>query len=124
MKTMLDTAIRWAFWICLLGILVLSLMPPTPQLPTTGWDKSNHMLAFAVPMLLSRWAYPGRTIKVAVGLLAYGVLIELLQSLTPDRLAEWADLLADGIGLLCGWSVGRAIAWLPALRGVRGARDE
>ena len=31
-----------------------------------------------------------------------GGLIELLQSLTPYRSAEWADWLADGLGLLLG----------------------
>lgn len=121
---MRTTLLRSAFWMCVLAILVMSLMPPVPQMPTTGWDKSNHMLGFALPMLLSRWAYPGRTLKVAAGLLVYGVLIELLQSLTPQRFAEWADLLADGLGLLCGWSAGRAIAWLSGRGRVRGANNE
>ena len=35
-------------------------------------------------------------------LLAYGGLIELLQSFTPDRVAEAVDLLADWVGLLLG----------------------
>jgi VanZ family protein len=104
--------LRWAFWVCLLGILALSLMPPSPSMPTTGWDKSNHLLGFAVPMLLGRWAYPGRTSALLVGLMGYGALIEVLQSLTPDRMAEWGDLLAEGAGLLCGWGLGKAAARL------------
>ncbi len=117
-------ALRWAFWACVLALLVLSLMPPVPQLPTTGWDKSNHVLGFAVLMLLGSWVYPGHTMAVLAGLLSYGVSIELLQSLTPYRFAEWADLLADGVGLLVGWAAGQAMTWLPANRGARKAADE
>jgi VanZ family protein len=35
-------------------------------------------------------------------LLAYGALIEVLQSFTPTRSAEWADLLADSAGIALG----------------------
>jgi VanZ family protein len=115
---------RGTFWACALAILVLSLMPPVPQMPTTGWDKSNHMLGFAVLMLLGRWAYPGCTVFLVTGLLAYGVLIELLQSLTPTRFAEWGDLLADGLGLFAGWALGHMTAWLLARRLAPRSSDE
>jgi VanZ family protein len=115
---------RGTFWACALAILVLSLMPPVPQMPTTGWDKSNHMLGFAVLMLFGRWAYPGRTVFLVCGLLAYGILIELLQSLTPARFAEWGDLLADGLGLFAGWALGQMMAWLLARRVASRSSDE
>ena len=121
---MRTTMLRSAFWICVLAILAMSLMPPVPQMPTTGWDKSNHMLGFAVLMLLGRWAYPGRTVFLVTGLLAYGALIELLQSLTPARFAEWADLLADGLGLFAGWLLGQMTAWLRARRLAPRSSDE
>jgi len=88
--------------LAMLGLLVLSLMPPSEALPTTGWDKSNHMLGFAVLGALGQWAWPGRGTMVFLSLLAYGGLIEVLQSLTPDRFAELMDIVADGIGLLVG----------------------
>jgi VanZ family protein len=93
---------RWLLAVAMLALLVLSLMPPSPHMPTTGWDKSNHMLGFAVLAVLGHAAWPLRTMSVLVGLLAYGGLIEVLQSFTPDRFAEWGDLLADGVGLLIG----------------------
>jgi len=83
-------------------LLVLSLAPSSLALPTTGWDKANHALGFAVLGLLGQWAWPGRTAVVLTALLAYGGLIELLQSFTPDRSAEAVDLLADWVGLLFG----------------------
>lgn len=101
---------RWRvlFWFCAAAVLVLSLMPPTQPLPTTGWDKTNHMLAFAVLGMLGRRAYPGRGWRVWLGLVAYGGLIELLQGQTGYRDADWLDLLADSAGLVAGM----ALDWL------------
>jgi hypothetical protein len=79
---------RWAFWTCMSAVTVLALMPAVPYMPSTSWDKSNHLLAFTVLAVLGLRAYPTRTMAVSLGLLAFGGLIELLQSLTPDRLAE------------------------------------
>ena len=96
------TVWRWLLALAMLALLVLSLAPLSADLPTTGWDKGNHALGFAVLGLLGQWAWPGRTAIVLTTLLAYGGLIELLQSFTPDRSAEAVDLLADWVGLLLG----------------------
>ena len=93
----------WAFGSVVLVVLVLALMPTVPHLPTTGWDKTNHLLAFAVLAWLGCHAYPQRMVSVLSGLLAYGALIEILQSFTSYRFADWHDLLADGVGLMVGW---------------------
>lgn len=98
---------RWAFALCLVVVLALALMPPRLPMPTTGWDKTNHVLAFAVLAVLGRLSYPGRTAAVLLGLLAYGGAIEVLQALTPYRTADFRDLLADGVGLLLGWQLMR-----------------
>lgn len=100
-----SVAWRFAFWICVLVVLLLALMPPIPHMPTTGWDKINHLLAFSVLVLLGVQAYPARTMTVLLGLFTYGSLIEILQSFTPDRVPEWADLLSDSLGLLVGWGL-------------------
>jgi len=92
----------WLLALAMLVLLVLSLAPASLALPTTGWDKANHALGFAVLGLLGQWAWPGRTPVVLTALLAYGGLIELLQSFTPDRTPEAVDLLADWVGLLLG----------------------
>lgn len=96
---------RWVFFGCAAVVMVLSLLPVETQLPSTGWDKANHLLAFSVLAILGCWSYPARKLQILACLLAYGGLIELLQALTPYRFAEWGDLLADALGLVCGWAM-------------------
>lgn len=97
---------RWLLALAMLAVLVMSLAPASVDLPSTGWDKTNHLLGFGVLGLLGHRAFPRRVVMVLVGLLAYGGLIEVLQSFTPDRYAEWGDVVADGMGLLLGTLVG------------------
>ncbi len=94
---------RWAFIACVFSVLVLALAPSSPRMITTGWDKSNHLLAFAVLTCLGCKAFPKRLAIVVPALLAYGALIEIMQSFTKSRSAEWLDLLADMLGILMGW---------------------
>ena len=111
------------FWACAVAVLVLSLAPATAPMPSTGWDKTNHLLAFAMLAFWAHGAYPGRTAAVLLGLLAYGGLIEALQAFTPDRSAEWADLVADGAGLLFGEMLARLMwPWLTKRLPVDGQR--
>ena len=100
----------WAFIACALAVLVLALVPSPPPMITTGWDKSNHLLAFGVMTCLGCKAFPQRLAIVLPGLLAYGALIEIMQSLTPNRSAELLDLLADSSGILLGWILIRLLA--------------
>ncbi|AMR78132.1 VanZ family protein [Cupriavidus nantongensis] len=114
------TPLRWRllFWACAAAVLALSLMPPTQPLPTTGWDKANHALGFALLGLLGARAYAARGWPLWLGLVAYGGVIELLQGQTGYREADWLDLLADTVGvaaaLALDWLVRRLSA--PRLR--------
>ncbi|MCY1227531.1 VanZ like family protein [compost metagenome] len=107
---------RWLLAIAMLALLVLSLMPASISAPSTGWDKSNHALGFAALAFLAHWARPASIPMALLGLLGYGALIEGLQSLTPDRLAEWSDLWADGVGLLVGAVLALMVQRLPVVR--------
>ncbi len=89
--------------LCVAAVLVLALMPAPPTVITTGWDKSNHLLAFGVMTWLGCKAFSQRGMPLLLGLLAYGALIEILQPYTPNRSAEWVDLLADCFGMALGW---------------------
>jgi len=100
---------RLAFGALLLIVMALSLMPLGPEIPSTGWDKTNHLLAFSMLACLGCLAFPERIRAVLLGVLLYGALIEVLQSFTSYRFAEWGDLLADAIGLLPGWAMARLV---------------
>lgn len=100
---------RWAFWLCVLAVLVLALMKPMHYMPTTGWDKANHALAFAVLVVLGALAYPGVWTRLLLALLGYGVLIEVLQYFTGYRDSDWHDVVADAVGLLIGWPIARIL---------------
>ena len=107
---------RLVFGICVLTVLVLALMPTDAPIPSTGWDKSNHLLAFSVMALLGCRAYPGRTMAVLAGLLVYGASIEVLQFFTPNRSVDGYDLAADAVGLALGWGTGRLAQAMRQLR--------
>lgn len=94
--------LRASFWLSTCGVLALALLPTPHALPTTGWDKSNHLIAFCTLALLGLLAYPAKPRTTMVALVAYGGLIEVLQSFTTYRYAEWGDLLADAIGVSLG----------------------
>ncbi|MCB1824427.1 MAG: VanZ family protein [Candidatus Competibacteraceae bacterium] len=82
-------------------MMVLALMPMTAVPVTTAWDKLDHALAFFTLALLAEQAFPGWPFwrGLTLGLLAYGVGIEIAQGFTPDREASLLDMAADGIGI-------------------------
>lgn len=87
--------------VMLLLVGVASLMP-APQVGVS--DKVSHVATYAVlgawfGLLASNRLVLSWTI---VGLLGYGILLELLQGTTSYRYAEWADVVANGGGILIG----------------------
>lgn len=95
----------------------LALEPAPPEVADLGWDKLNHLCAFAALAWVAAAAFAPRWRTVAAGLLAYGVVIELLQAMTPTRSAEAADVLADALGLALGLGLFMlARRWVVALR--------
>jgi len=93
----------------LLLALVASLLPElpfwldSPDAPFKMSDKVLHILGF---LGLATWfsgQFPrGSYWRLAVGLIAFGGLIEVLQGMTDYRNAEWLDLSADGLGIAFG----------------------
>jgi VanZ family protein len=115
---------RWRGLLVLLVVAVswLALTPAPPDALDTGWDKLNHAGAFAALAAAARFAFPrsrANLLRIVLTLLCFGALIEIAQSFTPPRSAEWGDLLADAVGLL----LGTPLAALVDRFAGRGARD-
>lgn len=88
-----------AFYGCGVAVLVIASMPLNQLVPGTGWDKTDHVIAFLVLGLLGKRAHPSAQTRCYFGLLGFGLAIELLQAILPHRTAELSDLFADGVGL-------------------------
>ena len=96
--------------VLLIAITYLALVPNPPRTVSTGWDKSNHALAFASLAFTSVWAQwprPRQWPLLFIAVLAYGGGTEIAQYFLPPRSAEWLDLLADAVGI----SLGLLAAW-------------
>jgi VanZ family protein len=103
------------YWIAVnillvVAVFVLTVLPAIlaphriSQLP--GIDKWLHALTFAALAIWFTGQYARRSYWiVAVGLIAYGALIEIGQSLIPYRTAEWGDLAADVAGIAAGIAI-------------------
>jgi VanZ family protein len=123
---MLDLRFPRAWLIVGLLLMALTLglaLAPSGRMTTLTFlsDKAGHFLAFMFLMIwfcgVFRMPY---TPLVALGLLGFGILIELLQSRLPYRSAEFADAAFDAGGILLGWvlagiGLSRWTAWLEKL---------
>jgi VanZ family protein len=98
--------------VLLLAVTWLALTPAAPPAAGVLWDKLNHLAAFASLAAAAQLGFRRHWLWVALGLLAYGGLIELLQALMPPRVAEAEDLLADALGIALGQvAAALAVRW-------------
>ncbi len=99
-------------WLLVVLVVYLSLDPSPPD-PLSGWldsDKLKHMLAYGTLAVCFTQLYdslPGRGL-VACGLIAMGVAMEYLQQLGGQRTFDYADMLANALGVLLGWALMRS----------------
>jgi VanZ family protein len=96
------------WWAWLAFITIGSLVPAglvDAVLPAQiVWDKLRHALGYAVlgwiPMAVRPWLRHAR-LYLALAI-AWGFVIELLQTLTPTRSFELADVVANTLGVAAG----------------------
>jgi VanZ family protein len=100
-------------WIGVVLTLALSLMPPALEVSSGDSDKIMHLAGYA--LLTFWWAQlvTRQRWKLAVAVMLFGVLIEGLQGLTPDRQPDLFDALANTGGILLGWLIARLVPNLP-----------
>ena len=107
-----------AFWIPLLVCTYLALTPEPPDNPVFRLsDVLLHGAAFTYLSLALVLAQFGITttrqsiyVRSFVLMLGYGIFLELMQSLVPERSAELKDLLVDVVGIVIGLSLAAVLA--------------
>lgn len=99
----------WHIVTALLMVLIAgaSLWPADMLPKVPGTDKSHHFIAYALLMLPTALYKTKHRLIIAFGFLLFSGAIELIQPFV-NRYGEWLDLLANGLGLLCGF----VLAWL------------
>ncbi len=96
---------RTLFFSALVSISILAILPDYNALPpiVSVSDLLNHAAAFSVLAILYAFAYSNHTPKrIAITLIAYGVLIEAVQVFLPTRYASFEDIIADSVGIIVG----------------------
>ena len=101
-------------WLGVTFTLVVSLGPPTLDEGSGHTDKFVHLLGYGVLMFWWAQLVVTRRWRLALAVVGFGCAIEGLQSLTPDRLADAADVLANASGVALGWAAARLLPNLPA----------
>ena len=102
-------------------VLTLSLMPIEADLGENR-DKLWHFLAYGTLMFWFGMLIPARRrqLVIALAFCAMGAGVEFLQDMTPYRSYELADMMANSVGVLIGWSVvltplKHSLAWIEDL---------
>lgn len=99
------TYYRGLFWLCVLGAMVISLMPATgPQLFELQ-DKVAHAVLYAVLYFVAVKAY-GSTFSLtllAAMIMGFGLVLEIAQSMTSYRYGDIWDFAANSVGVIAIW---------------------
>ncbi len=96
----------------MLAIISITSLSPLAELPDIpGSDKLHHFVSYAalmMPAFLVRYA---KRLWLMLVFLIWGGAVELIQPYV-NRYAEWADLFANGTGLLIGAALGAMLSLL------------
>jgi VanZ family protein len=104
-QTSVISIARFAAWIVLITIVVLTFVPPSLR-PTSGIPHLlEHFSAFLLVGGAFGLAYPDRAIAIAVVAVPLTAALELMQLLAPGRHARLADFLVNGIGVCVGIAI-------------------
>jgi len=89
-------------------ISLLTLLPNTSAPSPVGVDKVYHFIAFAGLMLPVATLRPQALVWMIPAALLFGAGIEIIQPFV-NRSRDFADFLADGVGVLAGSALGLAV---------------
>jgi VanZ family protein len=93
-----------SFITVIVGITVLSLMPPISKINLNEKDKIGHFVAYTVLTIngLMIRKYQSKKMWLLFAFILYGGLMEFLQGFVPGREVSAWDLVANTSGVLIG----------------------
>lgn len=98
-----------AFSLLGLGILTWLSLTPIQTMPIN--DKLAHLMAYTLLSFVTASGF-GKSVgygPIAVALMTYGVILEALQDLSPYRMFEVNDMIANVIGIIIGVSATKLV---------------
>jgi VanZ family protein len=96
---------RFAAWVALIAIVVLSVVPPSLR-PVSGIPHLiEHFSAFLLVGVAFGLAYPDRGIAIAIAALLLTAVLELTQLFAPGRHARFSDFVVNGVGICVGIAI-------------------
>jgi VanZ family protein len=101
-KVWYSQVLKLFFWLTLCLVAVVSMLSVPGQQMFKGQDKLSHLIVYMVLFWLLLLAYGKKWSLMSLGILlaCFSALIEVAQSFTGYRQAEWLDLLANILGIL------------------------
>jgi VanZ family protein len=104
-----------AFWLAMVAVLILSVAPMSPpKFNIFSWqDKFHHFAAYGVLCVLAIKSYGTQQPiwKIGLGLVSFGLGIEIIQLSTNYRYGEFMDLVANILGILFAICLSRILRW-------------
>lgn len=100
-------------WLAL-GVLMLSVVfavsintLPSILVAIMMHDKIAHTLAYAMLMVWFSQIFRHEVTRmlIVIGLSLFGLGMELIQGLVPGRQLDFADMVANTIGITCAWAL-------------------
>jgi len=103
--------LRLAAWGLAAAIAFASLGPAQQRPHSNLGQNSEHALAFVLLGLIFGLAYAGNRSRIAMFVIGYTGLIELLQLIAPGRHARLQDFMVDALAACLGLVAAAALHW-------------
>jgi VanZ family protein len=123
MKSWAANRLRPVAWGCVILLAVLSLLPAEEMVRTSLGGHIEHAIAYAGTAFLFGLSYPAwGWQRIAIALVIYAGILELLQNFSPGRHPAVLDWISSSAGALMGitfirvgdavWRRWRAHGWI------------
>ena len=109
-------------WLGIVLALVFSLGPPALPENSGHTDKFVHLAGYGLLMFWWAQLIVRRRWRLALWVVLFGLVLEGLQGLVPNRLPDAGDALANTTGVLLGWLAARLLPNLPTQLAVLSAQ--